>query len=143
MKDQAPPVLQIIFSLLEKIMITWARFGGYECSTKGDRRFSALVAKMPDGRTIEQWYQCDIKAYDIGGTNWSAGKGKKPIPEYKDDALWQMYLCLWRIWVLHNQELANELIELAKKNNNCLSDRFATTDINQAAALATILNEWS
>lgn len=49
-------------------MITWARFGGYDCSTKGDRRFSALVAKMPDGRTIEQWYQCDVKAYDIGGT---------------------------------------------------------------------------
>ena len=29
---------------------TWSRRGGYEVSTKGDKRFSALVAKMPDGR---------------------------------------------------------------------------------------------
>lgn len=38
--------------------IRWSRRGGYEVSSKGDRRFSALIALMPDGRTIEQWYQC-------------------------------------------------------------------------------------
>ena len=37
--------------------IKWSRKGGYECSSKGDKRFSALFAVMPDGRTIEQHYQ--------------------------------------------------------------------------------------
>ena len=33
---------------------TYGRTGGYEVSTQGDKRFSALVARMPDGRTIEE-----------------------------------------------------------------------------------------
>lgn len=33
---------------------------GYEVSSKGDKRFSALFAKMPDGRSIEMHYQCDV-----------------------------------------------------------------------------------
>ena len=39
----------------------WARYGGYEVSSKGDKRFSAFNAYLPDGRSIEQVYQCDIK----------------------------------------------------------------------------------
>ena len=48
-------------------MFVWQRRGGYEVSSIGDKRFSAMYAVMPDGRTIEQWYQCDLKGYDIGG----------------------------------------------------------------------------
>jgi hypothetical protein len=29
----------------------------YEVSSRGDKRFSALYAKLSDGRTIEQAYQ--------------------------------------------------------------------------------------
>jgi hypothetical protein len=115
---------------------------GFECSTLGDKRFSALFAKMPDGRTIEQWYQCDVKGYDIGGYNWKLGKGKPPIFPYPDDHLWQMYLSLWRIWALHNGTALLELYEMTKQHNLTLRDTFANTDINQARALATILNEW-
>ena len=50
-------------------MYTWSRRGGYECSSKGDKRFSAFTARLPDGRTIEEHYQCDIKSYEPGGTN--------------------------------------------------------------------------
>ena len=43
-------------------MVKWSRFGGYEVSSKGDVRFSALYARFPveyfNGRTIEQIYQC-------------------------------------------------------------------------------------
>lgn len=123
-------------------MIKWQRFGGYECSSKGDRRFSAFNAKMPDGRSIEQWYQCDVKGYSPGGTNWRLGKGKPPRYPYPDDQLWELYLSLWRLWALQNIELMQELKELAQQHNNILSDRFATTEINQARALATTLNEW-
>lgn len=65
---------------------------GYEVSTQGDRRFSALVARMPDGRTIEE------------------GKGKPPLRSR------------------------------AAKSGYRLCDRFASTPVNQARALATILN---
>ena len=54
---------------------TWQRFGGYECGSKGDNRFSAFNAVLRDGRAIEQHYQCDVKGYDPGGKNWKLGKG--------------------------------------------------------------------
>jgi hypothetical protein len=121
---------------------SWSRNQGYEVSSKGDARFSAFTAKMPDGRTIEQWYQCDVKLYDIGGTNWRLGKGKPPLFNYPGDHLWQMYLSLWRLWTLHNGKLVFELAQKASTHGHQLCDRFASTDINQARALATILNEW-
>ena len=122
--------------------ISWGQAGGYECSSKGDNRFSALYAKMPDGRTIEEWYQCDVKGYDIGGRNWKLGKGKPPNFPYPDDHLWQMYLSLWRIWAIHNEELLFELLDKARAYGNRVCDCFARTSMNQARALATILNEW-
>jgi hypothetical protein len=115
---------------------------GYECSSVGDHRFSAFHAKMPDGRSIEHWYQCDIKGYDPGGTNWRAGKGQPPKYDYPDDHLWQMYLSLWRYWAIRNISLIVELQEKAQQHGNMLTDCFANTPINQARALATILNEW-
>ncbi len=121
--------------------IEWSRFGGYECSSKGDARFSAFNARMPDGRTIEQWYQCDIKGYDPGGTNWRLGKGNKPILNMSIDIQWDLYLSLWKIWAVTNPHLMRELVRLARQHG-VLSDRFATSEINQARALATLVNEW-
>lgn len=116
----------------------WARHGGYECSSRGDKRFSALYARMPDGRSIEQHYQCDVKGYDPGGVNWRLGKGKPPLDRTTD--VWQAYLALWRQWAQHNPALLSELAQRAS-THMLLSDRFATTPVNQARALATILNE--
>lgn len=121
---------------------TWSRRGGYEVSTKGDKRFSALVAKMPDGRTIEQWYQCDVKGYDIGGTNWKLGKGKPPAYVLDPKTQWEMYLNLWKVWALTHKDLIMDLHSKAVSHGGKLSDRFANSDINQARALAQILNEW-
>ena len=58
--------------------IKWSRFGGYDVTTRGDSRFSPLVITLDDGRTIEQHYQCDVKGFNPGGTNWMAYKGKSP-----------------------------------------------------------------
>ena len=118
----------------------WSRTGGYECSSKGDRRFSAFYAKLADGRTIEQHYQCDVKGYDVGGTNWKLGKGKPPLKEMTQDVLWEKYLSLWREWMEMNIPLMRELYLKAKENDYILSDRFAKTPINQAHALSVILN---
>lgn len=127
-------------------MYRWQRkltnLEGYECSSAGDKRFSALNAKMPDGRSIEQWYQCDIKGYDIGGVNWKLGKGKPPLFKYPKDHLWYMYLNLWRMWAIAHSTLMVELIEKVNGRSYVITDCFATTEINQARALVTILNEW-
>lgn len=121
-------------------LFTFRRYGGYECSSKGDRRFSALTAVMPDGRTIEQHYQCDVKGYQPGGTNWRLGKGKPPLDPSKD--LWAAYLALWESWAMTHPKLMDELGDAAIKKGRVLSDTFATTPVNQARALATILNKY-
>lgn len=123
--------------------VTWAREkpGGYEVSTAGDRRFSALVATLPDGRTIEMWYQCDIKGYQPGGRDWRKGKGKPSLIEYRGNAQYEAYLLLWKMWACLNPELIGELRKQAAKHLLTLTDRFARSPINQARALADILNE--
>jgi hypothetical protein len=114
---------------------------GYECSTKGDKRFSAFTAIMEDGRTIEQHYQCDVKAYDPGGTDWRMGKGKPPLTPMGLEALYKRYLGLWKRWALDHPSLMEELRMKAIEHDYTLRDSFATTHVNQARALAQILNE--
>lgn len=115
---------------------------GYEVSSAGDPRFSALFAKITDHRTIEQWYQCDIKGYDVRGFDWRLGKGKPSLIDWNGDQQWELYLSVWRLWAVQNAVLMYELKEKAIAHDYTLRDRFATTNINQARALATILNEW-
>ena len=117
----------------------WQRRGGYEVSSKGDKRFSALNAVLPDGLSIEIHYQCRVKGYDPNGTNWRLGKGKPPLNPATD--LWAEYLNLWRVWASVNLSLMEELRNAAKRHHGILSDCFASTPVNQAHALATILNE--
>lgn len=114
-----------------------ARGRGYELSTKGDSRFSALVAQLADGRTIEMHYQGDVKQRDPGGRNWRLGKGKPPLDPSVD--LWAGYLDLWRQWARLNPELIEDL--RAKSRGLVLTDMFASSPISQARALAQILNE--
>lgn len=121
-------------------MFKWGRYSkGYEVSSQGDKRFSAFNAKLSDGRTIEMHYQCDVKGYCPGCTMWRMGKGKPPLDRRKD--MWNEYLKLWKEWASNHEELINELKEKAMQHDCTLTDRFATTSINQARALATILNE--
>lgn len=124
---------------------TWTRGSprqpSYECSSAGDNRFSALYARLPDGRTVEQHYQCDVKGHDPGGTDWRLGKGKPPVIPMTLKQSWEAYLGLWRTWARANPALMHELRQLAAAHGYRLSDRFAKTPINQANALATLLNE--
>lgn len=117
---------------------TFARFAanGYELSSHGDKRFSALNAVLSDGRTIEQHYQCDVKGYSPGGLNWRLGKGKPPMDRSKD--LWKEYLALWKQWAELNPQLIEDL--RARAQGRVLTDKFASSPISQARALAEILN---
>lgn len=130
-------------SVSVKHTFTWRRHGGYECSTAGDARFSAFNCKLKDGRTIEMHYQCDVKGYDPNGVNWKLGKGKPPKNGMSKTAMYMAYKNLWREWCLSNYELFKELGKIAyTKHSGVLSDRFATTPINQACALSELLEEY-
>ena len=120
---------------------SWARTaeGGYEVSSAGDARFSALTARLRDGRTIEEAYQLDVKGYRAFSDNWRAGKGKPPLSRMSEDALYAAYRALWSRWAGENRALMEELRRLTK--DGVLTDKFANTPVSQARALCEILNE--
>lgn len=131
----------------------WGRYAdnGYEVSTRGDRRFSALVATFAPGtkigrvdvggKSIEDVYQTVIKR---------SGKG---LPPAEDSVLYQKdlspkdrelvtfdkgYLPLWTIWAGQNPALIDDLRQ--KSAGKTLTDMFASTGVSQARALDAILN---
>lgn len=112
----------------------------YEVSSIGDKRFSAFSAKLPDGRSIEEVYQCDIKYYDIGGSDWAKGKGKPSRFPWSEQQLYDMYVSLWKYWCLFNLTKVRELISILPEHDYTLNDVFATSECNQATALAEVLN---
>lgn len=131
------------------LVFDWKRHGGYYVDSVGDERFSAFRAMMADGRSLEQHYQCDVKGYSPGGTNWRLGKGKPPLLKLTEDELWKAYLTLWETWAQANPVLMGDLrAAVLAYHKDCpaldgklyLSDRFASTPVNQAHALASILN---
>jgi hypothetical protein len=97
---------------------------------------------MPDGRSIEYWYQCDIKGYDPGGTDWRKGKGQPSLIDYPGDEQYQLYLALWKLWAIRHPRLMEELASKAVEHGHMLIDSFASSHINQARALSNILNNW-
>jgi hypothetical protein len=73
-----------------------------ECSSRGDRRFSAFYAKV-DGRTIEEWYQAS-KVFPNGETGLSPklAKGRKAVNQ-EDCNLY--YSWLWDQYIEAHPEL--------------------------------------
>lgn len=121
----------------------YSRHSGYEISSKGNK-FSEDMALLADGRSILIHYQCDSlygKGWDEGGKNWRAGKGK-PSKIYKTrEGLWNGYLTLWKIWAKANPHLMFELRCRVVEHGCTVRDSFATSEINQARALAQLLRD--
>jgi hypothetical protein len=119
----------------------WERYhaAGYEVSSQGDTRFSALFATLSDGRTIEEAYQLDVKGFRAVTESWRDAKGLPPRNDKTRVELWTEYLGLWRQFIAENPELFAELRVNAK--GLVLTDRFASTTINQAHALCDLINE--
>lgn len=132
----------------------WARTAenGYEVSTRGDKRFSALVATFKEGtvidgvdvggRTIEDVYQSVIKKSRKGQAPSKESRlyneSLKTKEEREDFSYTEGYLPLWQEWARQNPELMDEL--RAKSVGKTLTDQFANTRVSQARALAEILN---
>lgn len=120
----------------------WARFHpeGYEVSSRGDQRFSPLFARMPDGRSIEAHYQCDVKGFLPGSSEWRQFKGRHPTDKSFVD-LWEGFLGLWRAWAADHPGEMKDLARIVASSGGVLTDRFASTPVNQARALCILLNE--
>lgn len=73
-----------------------------ECSTRGDRRFSAFCAVV-DGRSIEDHYQA-AKVFADGSTglSWRQAKGRKAVNQNEVAAL---YSSLWDQYIEEHPEL--------------------------------------
>lgn len=120
----------------------YSRHSGYECSSKGDIRFSAFGAFLEDGRCIESWYQNSVKGYGPPGcSDWRLGKGRPPKVWMSRENLWNAYLALWKRWALANPHLMFELRCKVIEHGRTVRDSFASSEINQARALAQLLNE--
>ena len=115
----------------------WARWNksNFECSSKGDKRFSAFYAILKDGKSIEYHYQVKIKGY----RKIEEGKGKPPKNNTDKKTLWKKYKKLWKEYFALHPELLKEISILAK--DKVITDCFATSEINQARAICEILNE--
>ena len=124
-------------------MFKWSRFhsNGYELSSQGDKRFSALFARLKDGRTIEEAYQLDIKGYRKLRFDWRQAKKDRGINapnRLTESERYIEYLKLWQQWALENPSLVEDL--RIKASGKVLTDKFATSSVSQARALADILN---
>jgi hypothetical protein len=79
-----------------------------ECSSKGDKRFSAFYARV-DGRTIEEYYQRS-KVFEDGSTNLSIkeAKGRKAVNQ---EYVSRFYSRLWDEYIALNPKLLAVLKE--------------------------------
>lgn len=105
-----------------------------ECSSKGDKRFSALYAKV-NGRSIEEQYQA-AKVFEgnITRLHWRQAKGRKAI---NAEECAELYARLWKQYISEHPELLDVL-----RKASGLSDMFAREGrINQAQVLWEIRNE--
>lgn len=91
-----------------------------ECSSKGDRRFSAFYATV-DGRSIEEIYQSskvfgehESDLYTL--VNWKQAKGLKAINQ---EEVTRLYSELWDKYIDNHPELM-----IVLKNASGLSDTF-------------------
>lgn len=77
-----------------------------ECSSRGDKRFSAFFARV-NGRSIEEQYQA-AKVFEDGktGLGWREAKGRKPV---NAEAVATLYSALWDQYIAEHPELLKVL----------------------------------
>lgn len=83
----------------------------YECSSKGDKRFSAFWARLKclGEKSIEEVYQAS-KVFEDGSTglSWKEAKGRKPV---NVEEVHKLYSELWDEYFKENPELIDVIID--------------------------------
>ena len=97
-------------------MLSFGKAPYLECSTRGDRRFSAFCAYV-NGKSIEERYQA-AKIFEDGSTglSWREAKGRKAI---NMEEVSKLYKRLWKQYIKEHPELKKVLIKASG-----LSDMF-------------------
>ena len=113
-----------------------------ECSSKGDKRFSAFYARIKkfNNKSIEEMYQASKVFQDedsenvVSGLSIKEAKGKRATNQMECTMIYSM---LWNIYIEENPELLSVL-----KQYNGLSDIFGQEGhCCQATELWRIRNE--
>lgn len=108
-----------------------------ECSSRGDKRFSAFYARIKycENRTIEDLYQSSkIFENNITGLSWKEAKGKKAINQEWCNVY---YTWLWKMYIWENPAFLPIL-----KQASGLSDVFGQNGhVCQATELWNIRND--
>lgn len=118
-------------------MVKYGEAPYLECSTQGDKRFSAFCARIEHrkAQTIESIYQA-AKVFQGGvtGLDWRSAKGRKCINQEEVTVL---YRILWDEYIFENPHLL-----LVLKAQSGLSDMFGKEgNCCQATELWRIRNE--
>jgi len=81
-----------------------------ECSSKGDKRFSAFYARIKcmGNQTIEHIYQ-SAKIFPSGSKNYAV-ENRKGIRAENQEEVRELYRRLWHIYFRENPELVRVLI---------------------------------
>jgi hypothetical protein len=92
-------------------MVKFGKAPFYECSSKGDKRFSAFWARLKclGGKSIEEVYQAS-KVFENGltGLSWKDAKGKKPV---NVEEVRKLYADLWDEYFKENPEFVDVIID--------------------------------
>jgi hypothetical protein len=77
-----------------------------ECSSKGEKCFSAFYARV-NGKSIEEQYQsAKVFADGTTGLTWRAAKGRRPV---NGDFVARLYSSLWDQYMAENPHLLAKL----------------------------------
>ncbi len=90
-------------------MLRYGKEPFLECSSKGDKRFSAFWARLKTGKSIEETYQA-AKIFEDGSTglDWREAKGRRCVNQEEVDSLYDE---LWNRYLDENPDLKQPLIE--------------------------------
>jgi hypothetical protein len=78
-----------------------------ECSSKGDKRFSAFYARV-NGKSIEDTYQfCKVFEGGITGLDWRAAKGKQAVNQ---EEVSKIYSKLWDQYIAEHPDLLQVIV---------------------------------
>lgn len=119
-----------------------------ECSSKGDKRFSAFNAKIRkrDNKSIEELYQ-GFKIFGDGttGLSWKEAKGRHAINQKEASAF---YKKLWREYIEENPSLLKVLLRASglsdifgQKNHCCQATELWEIRINHMEKAGESNNE--
>jgi len=77
----------------------------------------------------------------VQGNDWRLGKGKPPLNKYTPQEGYVAYKALWQQWLNENPDKFAFLKNKVNVENFKLTDKFATTKINQALVLEELVKE--